>query len=165
MMNLSLHQQDFGIDAVWTFTSSGHGKSSCDGLGATVKWSARKYLLKQGPEEAFCSAKDFYQFTLEKSNRALSSTKSICPRKPSNDTNDNKNHDCSSDEENDTITSRPIRSIEVRWLDEQEIEEVFQKVLKIRWSKFCTKGNTFISPTYRISFTQLRSYCGYSKLS
>lgn len=165
IMNLSLHKEDFGIDAVWTFTSSGHGKSSCDGLGAVVKTSARKYLLKKGPEAAFCSAKDFYQFTLEKTSQTKIATKSVCPRKSSNDTTGNENYDNSSDEENNVIITRPTRSIEVRWLDEQDVEETFQKVLKIRWRKLCTKGNAFISPTYPTFFTQLRSYCGYSKLS
>ena len=150
MLNLFLHKKDFGIDAVWTFTSSGHGKSSCDGLGAVVKSAARKHLLKQGPEAAFCSARDFYQFTLDKTSRTLSSTKSTCPREPSNSAIGNDNKDYSSDEEIDTIASRPKSSIEVRWLDEEEVEDTFQKVLKIRWSKLSPKSNNFISPIYSI---------------
>ena len=60
IMNLALHHQDFGIEVGWTFSSSVHGKNPCDGLGAVVKSSARKYLLKQGPEEAFSSAKKIF---------------------------------------------------------------------------------------------------------
>ena len=106
MLNLALHQQDFAIRAAWTFTSSGHGKSPCDGLGAVVKSAARKYLLKQDPEAAFCSAKDFYQFTLEKTVRTLSSIKAVFSRKSS----DNN-------------------------INDEEAEKTFQKVLKIRLSE------------------------------
>ncbi|CAF2956601.1 unnamed protein product [Rotaria sp. Silwood2] len=143
MMNLSLHQQDFSIKAVWTFTSSGHGKSPCDGLGAVVKSAARKYLLKRDPEVAFCSAKDFYQFTLENTSRTLSSTSTAPSSKPNKMTIDADNND-STDEGNDMIVSRSIRSIEVRWLDEKEVEDTFRKVLKARRSKLSTKGNAFI---------------------
>ncbi|CAF5140176.1 unnamed protein product, partial [Rotaria sp. Silwood1] len=41
MMNLAVHLQDFNVKAAWTFTSSGHGRSPCDGLGAFVKSTAR----------------------------------------------------------------------------------------------------------------------------
>ncbi|CAF4975031.1 unnamed protein product [Rotaria sp. Silwood1] len=84
MMNLAVHLQDFNVKAAWTFTSSGHGRSPCDGLGAFVKSTARKYLLKQGPGVAFCSAKDFYQFTLEKTSRILYTVKSERSTKTTN---------------------------------------------------------------------------------
>ncbi|CAF4388945.1 unnamed protein product, partial [Rotaria magnacalcarata] len=124
MLNLALHQQDFAIKAAWTFTSSGHGKSPCDGLGAVVKSAARKYLLKQGPEAAFCSAKDFYQFALEKTSRIFCSTKPGLHSQTSNSVIDYIENE-STDEETDLTTSRPTRSIEVRWLDEEEVEETF----------------------------------------
>lgn len=162
-MNLSLHQQDFGIKAVWTFTSSGHGKSPCDGLGAAVKSAARKYLLKKGPEAAFCSAKDFFQFTLENTSRTLSLTKDISRSKSSNSTIATDNND-SSDEETNTIAKRHTRSIEVRWLNEEEVEKTFQTVLKPRWSQLSAKGNVLISLKPSIFFTRCRSHCGYSKL-
>ena len=50
----------------------------------------------------------------------------------------------SSDEEVSEILSRPTRSIEVRWLDEEYVEETFQKMLKSRWSNLCTKGNACV---------------------
>ena len=143
IMNLSFHQQDFGIKAAWTFTSSGHGKSPCDGLGAATKSPARKYSLRQGPEKAFCSAKDFFKFTLENTSRTLSSTKYIRQSKAFNSTIDTDNND-SSDEEISTVTSRHTRSIEVKWLDEEEVEETFQTVLKPRWNQLSTRGNNFI---------------------
>ena len=34
-----------------------------DGLGAAVKSTATRYLMRHGPEEAFKSAKQFYEFS------------------------------------------------------------------------------------------------------
>ena len=36
-LNLTFHKQDFRLDAVWNFFATSHGKSSCDGLGGTVR--------------------------------------------------------------------------------------------------------------------------------
>ena len=36
-LNLCLHKQDFGLDAVWSFFATSHGKSPCDGIGGAVK--------------------------------------------------------------------------------------------------------------------------------
>jgi hypothetical protein len=143
IMNLSLHEEDFGIKAVWTFTSSGHGKSPCDGLGAVVKSAARKHLLKGGPERAFSSAKDFYKFTLQKNSQISSQAKSADRNKSSNSTSNLDSGDLS-DEETDTIAAHSTNSIEVRWLDSEEVEEIFQKVLKTRWNQLSTKSNPLI---------------------
>ena len=35
--NLCHHRLDHGIDAVWNFCATSHGKSACDGIGGTVK--------------------------------------------------------------------------------------------------------------------------------
>ena len=115
-MNLALHHQDFRIEAGWIFSSSDYGTSPCDGLEAVVKSSARKYLLKQGPEAAFTSAKTFYQFILEKMNRSMFSTTYLRRSIPNTNTIDIDIND-SSDEEVSEILLRPIRSIEVRWLN------------------------------------------------
>ena len=56
MRNLGLHSEDFNIKAAWTFTSSGHGKSSCDGIGIAAKSAARGYSLRQDPEADFYTA-------------------------------------------------------------------------------------------------------------
>ena len=128
-MNLGLHHQDFGIEAGRTFSSSGHGKSPCDGLGVVVKSSARKYLLKQGPEATFTSAKDFYQFILEKMNWSMSSTTYMRRSIPNTNTID-IDINGSSDEEVSEILPRPTRSIEVRWLDEEYVEENISKSIK-----------------------------------
>ena len=36
-LNLTFHYHDFGLDATWNFFATSHGKSSCDGLGGTIK--------------------------------------------------------------------------------------------------------------------------------
>ena len=72
MLNLVHHRNDFGLDACWTFTVTGHGKGAGDGIGATLKSTARraslsKYIL-------LATAKDFYEFSrkhqLENANRS-----------------------------------------------------------------------------------------------
>jgi len=132
------------LKAAWTFTSFGHGKSPCDGFGAVVKSAVRKYLLKQRPEAAFCTAKDFYQFTLEKINRTFYSTKPVLQNQKFNTTVvSNNNH--STDEEVNTIAKHSTRSIKVKWVNEKDVEKTFQKVLKTRWSKLSSKSNVFIS--------------------
>jgi hypothetical protein len=75
--NLLYHYQDFSLEAAWTFSSSGHGKGPCDGLGAVVKSAARKYLLKQGPEGSFSTAKEFYLFTREKVSQTASASRKV----------------------------------------------------------------------------------------
>ena len=63
ILNLTFHEIDFGVYAVWTFTATSHGKGPVDGLGAAVKSTATRYLMRHGPEEAFKNAKEFYQFS------------------------------------------------------------------------------------------------------
>jgi hypothetical protein len=89
-------------------------------------------------------AKDFYQFTLEKINRTFYSTKRVLLNQQFNTTVAINNND-STDEEVNTIAKRSTRSIEVKWLNEKDVEETFQKVLKTRWSKLSSKSNVFIS--------------------
>ncbi len=63
ILNLSFHQTDFGVHAIWTFSATSHGKGPVDGLGAAIKSTATRYLMRHGPEEAFKSAKEFYEFS------------------------------------------------------------------------------------------------------
>jgi hypothetical protein len=65
MHNLIHHKDDFNIGASWTFSASGHGKSACDGIGATVKSTGTRSALTSG--KVFLSVEDFYNFT-KKSN-------------------------------------------------------------------------------------------------
>ncbi len=72
ILNLSFHEMDFGVPAVWTFTATSHGKGPVDGLGAAVKSTATRYLMRHGPEEAFKSAKEFYEFSKQRQQSSLS---------------------------------------------------------------------------------------------
>ena len=65
MLNLCRHKSDFGIDAIWTFFATSHGKSPCDGIGGTVKrLTARASLQRPYSEQiltvslmlSFCKA-------------------------------------------------------------------------------------------------------------
>jgi hypothetical protein len=143
ILNLALHHQDFAFEAGWTFSSAGHGKSECDGLGAAVKSAARKYLLQQGPEVAFSDAKDFYRFARDKINRTIPSKRSVRPQEI---VINGAGINSSSDEETGETVSQSARSIEIRWLAEKDIEHVFQTVLKTRWNKLSTKSNLIIFP-------------------
>ena len=66
ILNLSFHEIDFGVRALCTFTDPFHEKRSADGLGVAVKSSTNLYLMRQGPEEAFKSAKEFYEFAKQR---------------------------------------------------------------------------------------------------
>ena len=72
ILNLTFHEIDFGVCAVWSFTASSHGKGPVDGLGAAVKSTATRYLMRHGPEQAFKSAKEFYQFSKQQHESSLS---------------------------------------------------------------------------------------------
>ena len=45
LVNLCHHKLDHGIDAVWNFFATSHGKSACDGIGGTVKQLATNASL------------------------------------------------------------------------------------------------------------------------
>ena len=36
LVNLCHHRLDHGIDAVWNFFATSHGRSACDGIGGLV---------------------------------------------------------------------------------------------------------------------------------
>ncbi|KAL3861493.1 hypothetical protein ACJMK2_007526 [Sinanodonta woodiana] len=57
---VSMHEEEFGIPARWSFLESGHGKEPCDGLGASVKRAADN-AVKQG-KVSIQSASDFLKW-------------------------------------------------------------------------------------------------------
>ncbi|CAF5011995.1 unnamed protein product, partial [Rotaria sp. Silwood1] len=61
IFNLTRHKDDFGLAACWTFSSTGHGKGPCDGLGASVKYTATRSIITSGT--SISSAEEFYEFT------------------------------------------------------------------------------------------------------
>jgi hypothetical protein len=60
MLNLAYHRDDFGLDAAWTFTATGHGKGAGDGVGAFLKSTARRATLSKGVR--ISSSKDLFDF-------------------------------------------------------------------------------------------------------
>ena len=47
MINLCMHQEDFGLNATWSFFATSHGKSPCDGVGGTVKRKIARCSLQR----------------------------------------------------------------------------------------------------------------------
>ena len=45
LVNLRHHRLNHGIDAVWNFFATSHGKSACDGIAGTVKQLATNASL------------------------------------------------------------------------------------------------------------------------
>ena len=46
-INLSKHQEDFGISAQWNFFVTSHGKGACDGIDGAVKSQAYRASLQR----------------------------------------------------------------------------------------------------------------------
>ena len=61
-LNLCLHKMDFNVDCVWNFFATSHGKSSCDGIGGTVKRLATKASLQRLIDNQILNASDIYKF-------------------------------------------------------------------------------------------------------
>jgi hypothetical protein len=62
ILNLTHHHQDFGISASWTFSSTAHGKSSVDGIGASIKYRATRRVLSGDRTDAILTPRDLYHF-------------------------------------------------------------------------------------------------------
>ena len=61
MLNLVYHKVDFGLDASWSFSATGHDKGAGDGVDALLKSTARRATLSKSL--LLCSPKDFYEFS------------------------------------------------------------------------------------------------------
>lgn len=61
-LNLSHHENDFNLKAVWSFFATSHGKSECDGIGGTAKRLARKESLQRHLDNQIISPKAFFDF-------------------------------------------------------------------------------------------------------
>ena len=62
LINLTLHHQDFGLDASWTFFATSHGKSPCDGIGGTVKRLTARASLHRSTFQQILTARDMFNF-------------------------------------------------------------------------------------------------------
>ena len=63
------HEEDFGVKARWDYLEAGHGKGPCNGLGASVKHSARN-AVTQG-RAMIQSAEDFFAWSQQISGSAV----------------------------------------------------------------------------------------------
>ena len=62
ILNLTHHCQDFGIAASWTFSPTAHGKSSVDGIGASIKYRATRRVLSSDRTDAILTPWELYHF-------------------------------------------------------------------------------------------------------
>jgi hypothetical protein len=46
LLNITFHNEDFGMPAEWHFFATSHGKSTSDGVGDTLKTIAAKASLQ-----------------------------------------------------------------------------------------------------------------------
>ncbi|CAF1153996.1 unnamed protein product [Adineta ricciae] len=106
MLNLTYHERDFGLPASWTFSSTSHGKGPVDGIGAAVKSTATRHLLKSTPEQSFLSAEEFFKFTQQVNDHQVI--------------------------KGDLEPNRPI---EVFFINASDVDSVFKRTLEKRWSR------------------------------
>ena len=105
MQNLSHHQSDFDLPAVWTFSATSHGRGPVDGVGASLKSRATRHLLSGTAERAFLTPEDFFQFS-----RAANDHQTM---------------------KGDLEPNRPI---EVFFVKKNDVEQVLNKTLQARWA-------------------------------
>ena len=65
-LNLTYHNDDFGIPANWSFSATSHGKGPWDGVAGCVKREATLESLRRPEDNHIQNAIDFYNFTKEK---------------------------------------------------------------------------------------------------
>ena len=63
ILNLTYHYRDFGITASWTFASTAHGKSSVEGIGASIKYRATRRVLSGDRRDVILTPRELYYFT------------------------------------------------------------------------------------------------------
>lgn len=61
-LNLCLHEEDFGVKAEWHFFATSHGKSSCDGIGATLKRLAARESLRLFYSQQIMTPRQLYEW-------------------------------------------------------------------------------------------------------
>lgn len=62
MYNLCLHKKDFGLDAIWNFFATSHGKSPCDGIGGTIKRVTARASLQRPKESHILTPLQMFEF-------------------------------------------------------------------------------------------------------
>jgi hypothetical protein len=62
LLNITCHNEDFGIPAAWYFFATSHGKSACDGVGGTLKRLAAKASLQQPYNDQIMALHQLYEW-------------------------------------------------------------------------------------------------------
>jgi hypothetical protein len=109
-MNLTYHENDFGLTASWTFSATSHGKGPVDGIGATIKSRATRYLLSGTAERAFLSPEDLFHFTKQVNDHQVMKE-----------------------------DLEPNRPIEVFYIKSSHVDNIYKQVLEHRWSLLSKK--------------------------
>ena len=60
--NLAEHQSDFGVEADWSFSATGHGKGPWDGLAGSAKREAALESLRRPSTGPIQTTNDFFEF-------------------------------------------------------------------------------------------------------
>jgi hypothetical protein len=110
MMNLTYHENDFGLTASWTFSATSHGKGPVDGIGAAVKSRATRYLLSGTAERAFLSPEDLFHFTKQVNDHQVMKE-----------------------------DLEPNRPIEVFYIKSSDVDNIYKQALEWRWSLLSKK--------------------------
>ncbi len=59
-LNLTLHEDNFGIPAEWHFFATSYGKIACDSIGGTVKRLAAKTSLQRPYNEQITTPRQLF---------------------------------------------------------------------------------------------------------
>ncbi|CAF4451074.1 unnamed protein product, partial [Rotaria sp. Silwood2] len=121
--NLTHHHQDFQIEASCSFSSSGHGKGPCDGVGAVVKSTTTQHLLKDGSNASFSTSKQFFEWCVEKNDRMVVA----------------RSRRMEASNWSSTYMFEPNHPLEVRWLSADVINNEFENRLMPRWNLLFSK--------------------------
>lgn len=63
-LNLVFLMKSTGINVEWNFSATSHGKSACDGIGATVKRNAYRVSLQRPEYNQILTPKIFYNWAI-----------------------------------------------------------------------------------------------------
>lgn len=62
-LNITYHEEDFGIPAEWNFFATSHGKGACDGIGGTVKRLAARASLQRPYNDQITTPHELYTWS------------------------------------------------------------------------------------------------------
>ena len=70
ILNLLYRKKDFGLEACWTFSATGHDIDPCDGIGAIVKATGTRATPQGHTNTNFQSALDFWSFIFDRNDQS-----------------------------------------------------------------------------------------------